>query len=455
MNIKDYKHIYMIGIGGISMSGIAEILKHWSYEVSGSDSAKSNQTEWLEENGIHVNIGQAEENITDKYDLVIYTAAISDDNPELVKARKLNIKTVERGMFLGELTKLFKDTIGISGTHGKTTTTSMLSCIFLEANMDPSIQVGAVLNNINGNYRIGKSDYFIIEACEYHESYLNFIQRSAIVLNIDDDHLDYFGNIDNIEKSFQKYVSHLPENGYLVLNRDDERTYNLRNYSKANIITVGKDNKADWYYDNITFNDEGFPTYDAYYKNELKGTISLSVTGIHNVFNSLCAIALATAYGIDINTCQDAITKYTGASRRLEYKGIFNGAKVYDDYGHHPTEIKATVEGLKKKKYNESWVIFEAHTFSRLKEHLKEFASALVPFDHIIIMDIYPAREINTFNIKEEDLINELKKLNKESIHISDYDEIVSYLKNNVKENDIILTLGAGNVTKIATKLTK
>ena len=455
MDIKQYKNIYMVGIGGISMSGIAEMLRQWNFKVTGSDGSKSIQTDWLEDNGIHVNIGHNSENITDDIDLVVYTAAIKEDNPELVAAREKNIPTIERGMFLGEITKLYKDTIGIAGTHGKTSTTSMVSSSFLEAGMDPSIQVGAVLDLIDGNYRVGKSDYFIIEACEYCESYLNFKQRSAIVLNIDDDHLDYFGNIDNIKKSFEKYVSHLPEDGFLVLNRDDFRCYDLRNSTKANVITVGKDNNADWYYDNVSFNEEGFPTYDAYYHGEKKGTIELRVVGIHNVFNSLCCIALCNAYGIDIDTIAKALLKFHGASRRLEYKGLFNGAKVYDDYGHHPTEIMATIKGINNKKFNESWVVFEAHTYSRFAEHLKDFAKALVNFDHIIITDIYAAREINTYGIKEEDLIEELKKLGKDSIHISDHNEIVNYLKERVKDNDIILTLGAGNVTKIATLLTK
>ncbi len=453
MNIKDYKNIYMVGIGGISMSGIAEILKKWNYNVWGSDWAKSGQTDWLENNGIKVNIGQVSENITEDIDLVVYTAAIKEDNPELVRARELGIPTIERGDFLGEITKLFKDTIGIAGTHGKTSTTSMVSYAFLEANYDPSIQVGANLKVLDGNYRVGNSDYFVIEACEYCESYLRFKQRSAIVLNIDDDHLDYFKNIDNIKKSFEKYVSLLPSDGYLVLNRDDERCYDLRNSTKAHVITVGKDNKADWYYDNVIFDDDGYPTYDAYYKGELKGRITLRVTGLHNVFNSLCCIALCNAYGIDIDIVAKALLKYDGASRRLEYKGMLNGAKVYDDYGHHPTEIRATINGIKNKKYNESWVVFEAHTYSRLAAHLKEFAESLVNFDHIIIIDIYAAREINTYNISEEDLIREINKLGKDAIHISDYDEVIKYLKDNVKEGDLILTLGAGNVTKIANKI--
>ena len=455
MDIKQYKNIYMVGIGGISMSGIAEILKKWGYKVSGSDGSQSGQTDWLENNGIHVNIGHNADNITSDIDLLIYTAAIHEDNPERVRAKELGIPEVERGAFLGELTKLFKDTIGIAGTHGKTSTTSMVANSFLEANMDPSIQVGAVLKSIDGNYRVGNSDYFIIEACEYSDSYLNFKQRSAIVLNIDADHLDYFGSIDNIEKSFQEYVSHLPEDGYLVLNRDDERCYNLRNHSKASAITVGKSNNADWYYDNVTFDKDGYPTYDAYYKGKKRGTVTLKVAGLHNVFNSLCCIALCDAYGIDIETVKKALAKFDGASRRLEYKGMLNGAVVYDDYGHHPTEIKATAMGILNKTFNESWVVFEPHTYSRLSEHLDEFADSLKSFDHIIVTKIYAAREINTFGISEDDMIKALDKIGKKAICIMELEDVANYLKENVKEKDLVLTLGAGNVTKISDMITK
>lgn len=454
-DLKSYKHIYMMGIGGISMSGIAEILKKWGFKVSGSDATQSKQTEWLESTGIKVNIGQVKENITTDIDLLVYTAAIKEDNPELVQAKEMGIPTIERGNFLGEITTLFKDTIGIAGTHGKTTTTSMVACSFIEAGFDPSVQVGAVLKNIDGNYRLGNSDYFIIEACEYCESYLNFKQRSAIVLNIDDDHLDYFKNIENISKSFQKYVGLLPEDGFLVINNDDTRCHEIRNYTKAKVITIGSTEDADWTYKNLTFDQNGFPSYEVWKNNELKGNIKLVVTGKHNVLNSLCCVALCNAYGIDVETVNKALGKFSGASRRLEYKGEFNGASVFDDYGHHPTEINATVEGIKNKEFNESWVIFEPHTYSRLAEHLKEFAKSLVEFDHIIIIDIYAAREVNTFNIHEEDLISEINKLGKEAVHISDYNEIFDYLNKNVNKGDIILTLGAGNVTKIGELLTK
>ena len=448
------KKIYMIGIGGISMSGIALILKHYGYDVSGTDAVENDEVKVLRQNGIKVNIGHRKENITPDIDEVVYTAAISPDNVELKEAEKLNIKTTERSLFLGELTKHFKDTIGISGTHGKTTTSSMVSCVFMEASMDPSVQIGANLNAIDGNYRIGKSDYFIIEACEYRDSFLKFIQRSAIVTNIDDDHLDYFKSIENIEASFREYVSHLPSNGLLVLNYDDEKTLKLKDYTKSHVITASMKSKdADYYATNIAYDDYGNPNYDVYEKDYLVAHIELSVKGLHNVINSLECFALCRWYKIDIKDIVNGIKKYTGASRRMEYKGKFMGANVYDDYGHHPTEIEATATAMLKTRHNESYVIFEGHTYSRVYEHMDSFVKSLSNFDHIIIIDIYAAREKNTYNIYAQDIVDKLKEMNKDAIYISDYNKIKEYLRDKVKEDDLILTLGAGNVTKISNLL--
>lgn len=449
MNLNNYKHIFMIGIGGISMSGIAEILVSWGYQVSGSDANESKQTTYLIKNGIDVKIGHNKDNIDDDVDLVVYSAAIKQENPEYQEAMNRNILLIERGAFLGELTRLFSNTIGIAGTHGKTTTTSMVASAFLEANYDPTIQVGAYLKCIDGNYRVGKSDTFIIEACEYCDSYLSFHQKSAIVLNIDNDHLDYFKNIENIEKSFQKYVSLLPEDGYLVLNHDDERTKALKNFTKAKVITVGT-NHADWTFNNVIYDKNGYPTFDVYFHEKYMEQFTLSVTGEYNILNALCCIALCYAYNISLEDIKKALKTFDGAARRMEYKGVFHDAHVFDDYGHHPTEVSKTSKGLHKKQFHESWVVFEAHTYSRLKTHLESFAESLSDFDHIIITNIYAARETNTFGISEDDLIKELEKRGKKAIHIADFNEIKQYLEEHVSKDDIILTLGAGNVTKLA-----
>lgn len=454
-DLKKYKNIYMIGIGGISMSGIAHILKSWDFFVSGSNNEENSMTDELNSAGIKVYIGHDYNNINSNIDLVVYTAAIKEDNPELIHAKELNIPVMERGLFLGELTKLFKDTIGISGTHGKTTTTSMISLCFLEGNLDPSIQVGSVLSSINGNYRVGKSVYFIIEACEYCDSFLNFKERSAIVLNIDNDHLDYFKTFDNIKKSFIKYVSLLPNDGVLVINGDDKNCLDLALYTKSKVITYGFNENNNYYANNVEFDENGYPSYDLYNKDNFIDRISLSVPGRHNILNSLACISLCLFYGIDIESIKKGLKKYKGAARRFEYKGMFNGAKVYDDYGHHPTEVSAVSEAVHNKKYNKSWVIFEPHTYSRVKEHYKSFAKSLMNFDNIIITDIYAAREKNVDNVSPSMIIDELDKLGKKGIHISSYEDIVSYLKDRVVDGDIILTLGAGYVTKLSDMLTK
>lgn len=449
-----YKNIYFIGIGGVSMSGIAHTLKHFGFNVFGSDATDSNIIHDLVNTGIPVSIGHNVENIK-KADLVVYTAAISQDDPELVMAKKLNIPTMERAVFLGLLTKCFEDTITVSGTHGKTTTTSMLSLCFLKANLDPSIQVGAYLKDISGNYTVGNSDYFILEACEYVESFLHFFPKSAIILNIDNDHLDYFKNIDNIQKAFEKYVKLLPDDGLLVVNADDYRCLDLISATNAKSITYGINNStADFVAKNIAFDDNGFSEFDVYKHQEFYCHIKLSVPGAHNVLNALACVSMCSHYNISIDIISSALLSFTGADRRMEFKGkINNNVSVFDDYAHHPTEIKATALALKNKKYHQSWVVFQPHTYSRTKNLLDDFAHALLNFDNIIITDIYAARENNVYNISSQNLAEEISNLGGKVIYIKSFEDIVSYLKQNTKKDDIILTLGAGTVTEIGPML--
>jgi len=448
-NIKKYKKVHMIGIGGISMSGIAEILANWGFSVSGSNNVDSDILHTLEKSGIKVSVGHNAQNVVGA-DCVVYTAAIHPDNVELVHAKELGIPTIERSDFLGELTRCYKNTIAISGTHGKTTTTSLVSLCFLEALKDPSIQVGAIIKELDGNYRVGNSENFIIEACEYVESFLKFSPKSEIILNIDNDHLDYYKNLENIKKAFIKYVKLLPDDGHLVINADDNNCLDLPVYSKATAIKYGIENDdVDFQAQNIKFNEEGFPEFDVYKYGEFYEHISLSIPGRHNVLNALACIALCDVYGLSKTDIKNAISKFKGADRRFEYKGVVNGAKVYDDYGHHPTEVLATAKALKNKKYNKSWVVFQPHTYSRTYNLLDDFAHALLEFDNIIITDIYAARETNTYNISSKDLANRITELGKTAIYLSTLDECASYLKENVQNDDIVLTLGAGTVTNI------
>ncbi len=452
--IKKYKTIHMIGIGGVSMSGIAAILKNWGFTVTGSDWAKSETIDKLNELGVQVTIGHNLEAIAN-CDIVVYSAAIKEDDSEMIEARRRGIPTIERADFLGELTRCYQDTICVSGTHGKTTTTSMISLCFLEALKDPSIQVGAYLKPLNGNYKVGNSEYFIIEACEYVESFLKFSPKAEIILNIDNDHLDYFKNFENIKNAFVKYVKLLPDYGILVLNADDSNCLDLSQYTNVRPITYGIQNKdADFHANNIIFDADGFSEFDVYYKDSFYGRIKLSVPGTHNILNALSCIALCTQYGIEKSAIQSALLKFTGAHRRFELKGkIDNKVSVYDDYGHHPTEILAVAKSLSHKKYHHSWVIFQPHTYSRTKNLLKDFANSLLNFDHVIVLDIYAAREKNTYDISSKDLVNQLLSMGKEAKYIPNFEECASYVKNNVEENDIVLTLGAGTVTDIGSML--
>lgn len=452
-NIKKYKHIHMLGIGGVSMSGIAEILHHWGFTITGSDAHSSEITNKLISNGINVTIGHDLENLK-KSDAVVYTAAISKNDIEMVTAREFNIPLIERAEFLGELTKSFGNTIGISGTHGKTTTTSMVSVCFLKANLDPSIQVGGILKQIDGNYKIGNSEYFIIEACEYVESFLKFRPKAEIILNIDNDHLDYFKNFDNIKNAFIKYVKLLPSDGILVLNADDENCLSLKEHTSSSYITYGiKNEDSNFTAKDITFDDNGFAEFDVYKNKTFFEHIKLSVAGMHNVLNALSCISLCDFYGISSKDMKEALAEFTGAHRRLEYKGSYNEIAVFDDYAHHPTEIKATCNALNNKKFNESWVIFQPHTYSRTKNLLDEFANALSQFDHVIIADIYAARESNTYGVSSKDIVARINSTRGSAPHhceyISDFKDIVTYVKGHAKPHDIVLTLGAGNVTDI------
>ena len=453
-NIKKYKNIHMIGIGGVSMSGIAAILNNWGFNITGSDASKSENTDKLHQLGIKVTIGLDLSDIKNS-DIVVYSAAIKQNDPEMIEAKRLNVPTIERADFLGMITRCYTDTICISGTHGKTTTTSMVSLCFIEALKDPSIQVGAFLKQIDGNYRVGNSEHFIIEACEYVESFLKFSPKAEIILNIDNDHLDYFKTFENIKKAFIKYVKLLPTDGILILNGDDKNCLDLAQETKAStIITYGISNQnANFYAKDIIFDNDGFPQFKIYKDKNLYCDIKLSVPGKHNVLNALACIALCDTYCIDKNVIKSALLKFTGAHRRFEFKGKVNGASIYDDYGHHPTEIIATAKALANKKYNQSWVVFQPHTYSRTKNLLDDFATALLNFDNILVLDIYAARESNTYNISSQDLVNRIKELGKTALYMPSFDECVNYLKSNVKNNDIVVTLGAGTVTEIGALL--
>ena len=450
--IDKNKYIHMIGIGGVSMSGIAELLVNMGFKVSGSDSNSSSTTERLSNEGIKISIGQSSNNINDDIALVAYTAAIKDDNPELMEARRKNIPCIERSILLGELTRLYESTIAICGTHGKTTTTSMVSLSFIEGKKDPTVQVGADLRQLNNtNYRVGNSDFFIIEACEYVRSFLSFSPKSVALLNIEADHLDYYKDIDDIKSAFSEFLSFVPKDGVIVFNNDDENCVDVVKDKTANKVSFGINNESDWMAKNIKIVD-GFYTFDAV-NQEKSINIALSVPGYHNVYNALANIAISYFYDISLEDIKKSLKDFTGAHRRFEYVGKLNNARIYDDYAHHPTEIKATINAAKQLNHNKLWVIFQPHTYTRTSTLFDEFANAFDGADELILTDIYAAREIDTGIVSSKMLADAVNKVSNNCTYIATFDDIKTYLKENIKENDLILTVGAGSITKLGYEL--
>ncbi len=447
------KVIHFIGIGGISMSGIAQMVKNMGAKVTGSDIKENEMTKKLQQDGIDITIGSDKEKVK-KASIIVYSSAINENDPELKLAKYYQKEIYERAKFLGLLMTNYEEVICISGTHGKSTTTGMISSCFLQS-FNPTIQIGANFPLINGNYHIGDNKYFIVEACEYVDSFLSFHPTSAVVLNIDDDHLDYFKDINNTKKSFNKFINLLPPLGKLVINNDCDKIKELNLPHNLTILTYGIDNDASLKAKNITFDSQGYPEFDIYYNKEFFLHLELKILGIHNIYNALAATGIGILYDLDKEDIKSGLNNYLGVERRLEYIGkIQNNITIYDDYAHHPEEIKATLKALQKLKYHQNFVIFQSHTYSRTKEHLEEFANILACFDNVIIAPIYGAREKNIYNVKEEDLVNLIKPFN-QNVWALSFDEIIPFLETKIEENDLILTMGAGPINTIGLELLK
>lgn len=452
MNYKELSHyssIYFIGIGGISMSGLAEVLNKDGKKVSGSDQTLSPITSKLQQLGITVYEGHHADNITTDLDLIVYTAAIKSDNPEFKRATELSIPMIDRAKLLGMIMDRYKISLGIAGTHGKTTTTSMLSYIMLEGSLDPTISVGAILKGIDGNFRIGHSDYFITEACEYSNSFLQFHPNINVVLNIEEDHLDFFKDIHEIRRSFKQYLENTKTGGLIVLNDSIEGIDELITDIQSEYVTVGKRKTSTYSYENPVFDALGHGSFDLLHQGSLIDRIHLNVTGFHNIENALAAIAASLFMGITMEDIKKGLLKFGGADRRFEIKGIVGGVTVIDDYAHHPTEIKTTLEAVKHIDHNELWLVFQPHTYTRTKSLFNDFVDALKDVDHLIITDIYAAREKDPGDINSQMLVESLSKFGKEIVYIADFENICAYLKAHCIPNDMLITMGAGNVNSI------
>lgn len=448
-------HVFFIGIGGISMSGLAEILMTKNFRISGSDRAPSELTTLLETKGAKIFYGQKEENITSDIDLIVYTSAIKPDNPEIVAAKALNIPLLTRAELLGQMMKNYKIPVAVSGTHGKTTTTSMISQILLENNCDPTLSIGGIYRPIGGNIRIGGSEHFVTEACEYTNSFLSFFPKIGIILNIEEDHLDFFKDLDDIRNSFHEFAKLIPEDGTLIINADIDRYEQITEGLSCQIVTYGSSADCDYTASDIRFDEMGHPTFHLMRKHGKEEVFSLNVPGTHNVLNSMAAIALADLLNVDSAITMAALKHFNGTDRRFEYKGTVNGITIIDDYAHHPTEIAATLNATKNYPHKKVWCVFQPHTYTRTKAFLEDFAKALSLADEIVLADIYAAREKDTLGISSVTLQKEIEKLGHTCYYFPSFEEIQNFLLENCTKDDLLITMGAGDVVKIGENLLK
>ncbi len=446
-------HVYFIGIGGISMSGLAEILLKEGFTISGSDARESALTIHLEKAGAKVFYGQTADHITEDIDVVVYTAAIHDDNPEFVAAKAANLPMLARAELLGQIMRNYPTAIAVAGTHGKTTTTSMLSTILLKAKKDPTITVGGILPQIGGNIRVGHSDTFLTEACEYTNSFLSFYPTVGIILNIEADHMDFFKNLQEIRTSFHRFAALLPEDGLLVLDSAIEHSEEITKDIRARVITCGLTGNEDYTAKDITYNEKGCASFTLCHKGNALGIVSLLVPGIHNVSNALSALSASLELGIDFEKAVLGLLDFQGTERRFQYKGMVNGITIIDDYAHHPTEITATLKAALHYPHRDIWCVFQPHTYTRTQAFLTDFAKALSLADHVVLTDIYAAREINTIGITSLALKEELEKLGKQCDYFSSFDEIEKFLLKKCMHGDLLITMGAGDVLNIGENL--
>lgn len=449
-------HVHFMGIGGISMSGLAEILIKEGFQVTGSDMKASQMIDKLSEMGALINIGQTAANINDSIDLVVYTAAIHEDNEEFQAAKKKNIPMLTRAQLLGQIMKNYKYSVAVSGTHGKTTTTAMLSYIMLEADVDPTISVGGLIDDIGGNIRVGASDYFVTEACEYTNSFHAFEPYISIILNVDADHLDFFSGIDEIAESFHVFATKTPQNGKVIINGDMKYFETVTRDLDCEIITFGENPSNRYSASNIRFDELGRPTYTLVVDGKEITDITLHVFGRHNVYNSLSAIAAAMELGISMDAVKAGLLHCKGAERRFQYKGtILDNVTVMDDYAHHPTEIAATLAAAKNTSYHELWCVFQPHTYSRTYALFDDFAKVLSVCDHVIVADIYAAREKDTGLVSAKQLAEKIASYGTDAFYLPSFIDIENYLLKNCKKNDLLITMGAGNVDSIGNELIK
>lgn len=442
--LENANRIHFIGIGGSGMCPLAEILHSKGYYLTGSDNNETDTLKRIMDLGIPVTIGQRAENV-EGADMVVFTAALLPDNPELVAARELGIPTFERSKLFGAITQKYSNCVGVCGTHGKTTVTSMISQILVENDFDPSLVIGGKLPLTGTNGRVGESETLVCEACEYKDTFLDLAPDVSVILNIDCDHMEYFKTLDNLIASFTKFAN--MSTNAVIYNGDDLNTVkSVASVTGKQKITFGRNETNNYYCKNISWVDGAFPKFTVYKDNVLLGEIELNVPGEHNIVNALGAIATAMYCGASFEQCKTSLFNFKGAGRRFEFLGEFNEAIIVDDYAHHPKELEVTLSAAKKMGYERVWAVFQPFTFSRTKMLLNEFAEALSIADRVVMTEIMGSREINTYGITTQDLADEIEG----SVWFEEFYQVAEYLKSNIGKGDLVITLGCGDVYKVA-----
>ncbi len=450
MNVSDFfeymkpgKRGHLIGIGGVSMSALGEVLLSMGIKITGSDMNEGDTVLALRKKGIHVTIGHLPESV-DGADFVVRTAAVHDDNPEIAAAHAKGIPVFERTQAWGAIMRSYKNAICVAGTHGKTTTTSMVTHILMAENSDPTVMIGGTLPLLKSGYRVGAGDTIVLESCEYYNSFHSFLPTVAVILNVDADHLDFFKDLDDIKHSFGVFAGNVPEGGYIVVNADDKNSLDcIADIENRNIVTFAIDNDADVKAENVTYGRT--TSFDLVWKNECIARVEMKVCGKHNIYNALAASAAALVSGVSASGIVEGLAQFRGAGRRVEYKGQCCGADVYDDYAHHPNELKATLTAVRDMGYKRVICAFQPHTYTRTKALFNEFVDALKLADKVYLAEIYAAREKNTIGISSKELADKITG----AVYSPSFDDLAAKLKAEAKEGDIILTVGAGDIYKV------
>ncbi len=450
-HIDDAKRIHLIGIGGCSMNGLARILQSQGHDVTGSDRERTQFTDALDDSHIPYSVGHTGEYLGDA-ELVIYSAAIKPDNPERAAAREKGIPELERSVALGQISERFHEVVAVAGCHGKTTITSMLALVNTQANLDGTVHVGGYVEALGGGVHVGGRDLFITEACEYVESFLTLKPTIALINNIDDDHLDYYGDIEHIVAAFERFLALLPENGVFVACTDDSRVKKLADACPRTVVTYGLDG-GDVTARNLTFDEMGNPEFDVYRRGACVGHAHLSVPGRHNAVNALGVIAVCDRLGVDTETVLQALNRFHNTKRRFEYYGARNGVKIFHDYGHHPSEIAATLDAASRVPHGKLYCVFQCNSFTRARTLFCKNVTCFALADRVLVSDIYPGREKDTGLVHARDMVQAINENTHNAEYLPTFEEIRLWLDDHAEAGDLVVTVGSGDVYRQTRKL--